>query len=83
MGAMVHLIQTFILNFYVSMIYIDNLLCHPDAKGTISVTENDPAATPTTALSVSTEIECAPNPYAILLLGGVVYPLVYEITQCM
>jgi len=79
-GAVVHLIQTLILTFYVNIIYINNMLCTPEE---VPIEFQTPGYAPTAStVEKPLLIECAANPYAILLLGGVIYPLVYELTQC-
>lgn len=67
-GCMVHMAQLCILVFYIDFIYINNYLC--ESK---EYTKDDG--------SQDTKLICKDNPYAIILLGGIFYPFVYECVQ--
>lgn len=64
-GCMMHMCQIAILIFYVHFIYIENHLCKSE-----TTTMND---------KKSTKMQCEENVYAIVLLGGIIYPFIYEI----
>lgn len=73
-GCLMQLLQICILIFYVDYIYINNQInCrlerHDNPGGEI---DYDTAT-----------YACGENVYAFILLGGIVYPLVYEIIHCI
>ena len=66
-GCMIHLAQIGILIFYIDFIYINNQL------QTFKETTVDG--------KVVEETDIESNPYAIILLGGILYPFCYECIQ--
>mgnify|MGYP001005537399 CR=1 FL=1 len=66
-GCMMHMCQIGILIFYVIFIYINNRLCTSSEY------------TDSTTGEIKYRMDCEDNPYAIILLGGIIYPLIYEL----